>query len=220
MSKSAVAAKRFGGFMRRNAMYFLIVLCIASVATIIALAVTGNFNGDLTAPATVDDVPTTVDPDDKPTTIDPDDDKPTTVDPTPLTFASPCNGSVTKDYSETVLAWNSTLGQYSAHLGTDFTAEDLKVCAVAAGKVKETGYDLLNGNYVILTHDEGYESRYYSLAETLNVKTGDTVMEGQLLGTMSQSMSTESLDGNHLHFEMSKNGVDVNPVSVLIMNDK
>ena len=43
MSKIAVATKRFSGFMKRNAMYLLILLCIASVATVIALAATGNF---------------------------------------------------------------------------------------------------------------------------------------------------------------------------------
>lgn len=42
MSKFSVAMKRFGGFVKRNAVYFLIILCIASVATVIALAVTRN----------------------------------------------------------------------------------------------------------------------------------------------------------------------------------
>ena len=42
MSKFSVAMKRFGGFLKRNAVYFLIILCIASVATVIALAVTRN----------------------------------------------------------------------------------------------------------------------------------------------------------------------------------
>ena len=65
MSKIAVATKRFSGFMKRNAMYLLILLCIASVATVIALAVTGNFgeesidltpNEDINVP--VDNTPT------------------------------------------------------------------------------------------------------------------------------------------------------------------
>ena len=125
MSKIAVATKRFSGFMKRNAMYLLILLCIASVATVIALAATGNFgeqsididgeqnNNDNT------DIPTVGDPDDKPS--DNPSDKPivkpdppvddTPVD-TPLTFTAPCIGTVTVNYSDTVLVWNSTLGQY------------------------------------------------------------------------------------------------------------
>ena len=42
MNKFTLAMKRFGGFLKRNAFYFLIILCLASVATVIALAVTRN----------------------------------------------------------------------------------------------------------------------------------------------------------------------------------
>ncbi|MEE0841664.1 MAG: hypothetical protein U0M04_02015, partial [Christensenellales bacterium] len=46
MSKISVAAKKIGEFMKRNAFYLLIVLCIASVATVIALAASGDFGSD------------------------------------------------------------------------------------------------------------------------------------------------------------------------------
>lgn len=233
MSKIAVATKRFSGFMKRNAMYLLILLCIASVATVIALAATGNFgeqsididgeqnNNDNT------DIPTVGDPDDKPNDnvddkpiINPDPPVDDTPADTPLTFTAPCMGTVTVSYSDTVLVWNSTLGQYSTHLAVDFVAEDLRVLAVAGGTVKEVGYDALNGNYVIITHSEGYESRYYSLGDGVTLKAGDKVTEGDVIGTMSTTMAKESLDGNHLHFEMSKDGVDIDPLSVIILNEK
>ncbi len=226
MSKMTATAKRFGGFMKRNAMYFMILLTIASVATVIALAATGNFGGEVTptvsTPDNTDNEPV-LKPDgnegdqaDTPV-VKPDDTTPTVE---PLTFTAPCNGSSNLDYSETALAWNATLGQFSTHLGMDFAPEDGKVFSVADGTVKETGYDTLNGYYVVVSHAENYESRYYSLAETLNVKQGDTVTKGQQIGATSTSMAKESLDGNHLHFEMSKNGSDINPLSVIVMNDK
>ena len=210
-------------------MYLLILLCIASVATVIALAATGNFGGQ-----TIDidgeqnnndntDIPTVGDPDDNPSDkpiIKPDPPADDTPVDTPLTFTSPCNGTVTVTYSDTVLVWNSTLGQYSTHLAVDFVAEDLRVLAVAGGTVKEVGYDALNGNYVIITHKDGYESRYYSLGDGVTLKAGDTVAEGDVIGTMSTTMAKESLDGNHLHFEMSKDGVDIDPLSVIILNEK
>ena len=229
MSKIAVATKRFSGFMKRNAMYLLILLCIASVATVIALAATGNFgeqsididgeqnNNDNT------DIPTVGDPDDKPSDtpiVKPDPPVDGTPVDTPLTFTAPCNGTVTVTYSDTVLVWNSTLGQYSTHLAVDFVAEDLRVLAVAGGTVKEVGYDALDGNYVIITHKDGYESRYFSLGDGVTLKAGDTVAEGDVIGTMSTTMAKESLDGNHLHFEMSKDGVDIDPLSVIILNEK
>ena len=211
--------------MKRNAMYLLILLCIASVATVIALAATGNFgeqsididgeqnNNDNT------DIPTVGDPDDKPI-VKPDPPVDDTPVDTPLTFTAPCVGTVTVSYSDTVLVWNSTLGQYSTHLAVDFVAEDLRVLAVAGGTVKEVGYDALDGNYVIITHKDGYESRYFSLGDGVTLKAGDTVAEGDVIGTMSTTMAKESLDGNHLHFEMSKDGVDIDPLSVIILNEK
>ncbi len=214
MSNFNSIAKRVGGFMRRNATYFLIVLCIASVATVIALAVTGNFGETMTPAVIVPQEPVINEPE-EPVINDPD--KPIVK---PLTFACPVNGTATLSYSETVLVENKTLNQWSTHTGVDFISEDLKVCAVAAGTVTEVGKNLLDGNYVIVSHAEGYESRYYSLDDNLSVKKGDTLIEGQLIGTMSTSMATESLDGVHLHFEMSKNNLDINPLEVLILEEK
>ena len=225
MSKIAVATKRFSGFMKRNAMYLLILLCIASVATVIALAATGNFgeqNIDIDGEQNNNDntdIPTVGDPDDKPI-VKPDPPVDDTPVDTPLTFTAPCMGTVTVSYSDTVLVWNSTLGQYSTHLAVDFVAEDLRVLAVAGGSVKEVGYDAFDGNYVIITHKDGYESRYFSLGDGVTLKAGDTVAEGDVIGTMSTTMAKESLDGNHLHFEMSKDGVDIDPLSVIILNEK
>ena len=214
--------------MKRNAMYLLILLCIASVATVIALAATGNFgeqsidiDGEQNNNDT--DIPTVGDPDDKPNDqpiVKPDPPVDDTPVDTPLTFTAPCVGTVTVSYSDTVLVWNSTLGQYSTHLAVDFVAEDLRVLAVAGGTVKEVGYDALDGNYVIITHKDGYESRYFSLGDGVTLKAGDTVAEGDVIGTMSTTMAKESLDGNHLHFEMSKDGVDIDPLSVIILNEK
>ena len=224
MSKASIAAKRFGGFIKRNALYLLILLCIASVATIIALAVAGNFgdNGaDVVAKVdTGDDTPAVVKPDEpKPDNpvIEPDD---PVVEPEKLSFIMPTNGSISKAYNDTALVWNSTLEQYSVHIGTDFVADDLKVCAVEKGVVKEVGNDLLEGNYVVISHNDGYETRYYSLSDDIAVKANDNVVKGQIIGTMASSMATESLDGNHLHFEMSLNGEDVDPLSVMVMNEK
>lgn len=228
MSKMTVATKRFSGFMKRNAIYLLIFLCIASVATVIALAATGNFGpsdmvinqDNVNDPS--DDTP--VDKPNPPVDDTPVDNPDPPVDDTPvvkpLTFTSPSTGTIVNDYSNTVLVWSPTLGQYSTHLGLDFIAEDGKVMAVASGTVKEVGFDPLHGNYVIIDHNEGYQSRYYSLADGVTLKAGDSVEEGQIIGAMSSSMATESLDGNHLHFEMSKNGEDINPLDVIPLDEK
>ena len=217
MSKFSVAMKRFGGFLKRNAVYFLIILCIASVATVIALAVTRNSalqNPDASITDNSQDEPT-IKPDDP--TDDPVD-KP--VDEKQKFYAPVNDGTVSKNYSDTALVWNSTLKQYSTHLALDFTSEDKNVFASCDGTVKETGYNALDGYYVILTHKDGYETRYLSLEAESTLKKGATVKQGQLLGKASATQGSESLDGDHVHFEVLKDGVNVNPLEVMVSSEK
>ena len=122
MSKISVAAKKVGEFIKRNAFYLLILLCIASVATVIALAASGDFSGQEPTVEAVNPLPDD-DKDPEPVDPDPEPEKPT------LSFASPVNGSVSQNYSDTTLVWNSTLRQYEVHLGVDFTGDDLSVFA-------------------------------------------------------------------------------------------
>ncbi len=228
MSKFTVAMKRFGGFMKRNAVYFLIVLCIASVAAVIALAVTRDTTmPDIDASIGDDNQPTVNpgnDPSDQPD--NPDNPNDPTVNPnTPveetLKFCAPCNdGEVSKSYDDATLVWNATLKQFSTHLALDFKAEDLNVYAAADGTIKEIGYNALDGNYVEITHKDGYTSRYLSLAEPCTLKLGASIKQGQLLGQMSTTQGSESLDGAHLHFEILKDGECINPLDVMISSEK
>lgn len=217
MSKFSVAAKRFGGFMKRNAFYFLIVLCIASVATVIALAVTHN-SGNPDTGLNNGDTPV-IKPDDtdnnKPN-VDPDINKPPVKK---LTFISPCNGTITQEY-DTTLVMNQTMQQWETHCAIDFVAEDLNVYAAADGTVKEIGHDNLNGNYIVIEHDEGYITKYMSLENLDGVQKGATVKQGQLIGKMSDSRGFESLNGAHLHFEMLKNNAPINPLEVIVLDEK
>lgn len=216
MNKFSIAMKRFGGFMKRNAFYFLIVLCIASVATVIALAVTRekvNVNPDasITEP-------------DKPV-IKPDPVDPSPVNPEPvvekLKFYTPCNnGEVKQNYADTSLVWSPTLKHYSTHLALDFTSEDGNVYASADGTIKEIGYNQLDGNYVVISHKEGYVTRYLSLENPCALKVGASVKHGQLLGKMSTSQGSECMDGAHLHFEVQKDGKNINPLEVLVSSEK
>lgn len=218
MSKFSVAMKRFGGFVKRNAFYFLIVLCIASVATVIALAVTRNDSmpdDTLTVSPTPDDTPV----------VKPDDSTDTPITPTPvveeLKFYMPCNnGTVSKNYNDVALVWNPSLKQYSTHTALDFVSEDLNVYSAADGIVKEIGYNNLDGNYVVLSHKDGYTTRYLSLESPCVLETGASVKQGQLLGKMSTSQGSESADGAHLHFEVLKDGDAINPLEIIVNSEK
>ena len=103
----------------------------------------------------------------------------------------------------------------------DFVSEtDVNVYASSNGKVKEIDYNMLDGYYVVLEHEDGIVTKYCSLSGETTLKAGDTVKGGDVIGTMSDSMGSECLDGVHLHFEVYRNGELINPLEVLVLNEK
>lgn len=67
------------------------------------------------------------------------------------------------------------------------------------------------GCHVILDHGNGYKTLYAHM-QKMYVSTGQSVSRGNALGQMG---STGRSTGTHLHFEVSRNGVKLNPLSVL-----
>jgi murein DD-endopeptidase MepM/ murein hydrolase activator NlpD len=78
---------------------------------------------------------------------------------------------------------------------------------VGAGWLDGYGY----GNRVIIDHGNGYRTLYAHLSK-IYVTTGQTVNRGDAIGQMG---STGRSTGVHLHFEVLKNGVHLNPLTVL-----
>lgn len=66
------------------------------------------------------------------------------------------------------------------------------------------------GNYIIIEHSGGVYSTYAHLnPEGIKVQQGDVVKQGQIIGVMGNSGSSEAL---HLHFEIKVNGKKINPL--------
>ncbi len=95
------------------------------------------------------------------------------------------------------------------HLGFDLSVT--KHVAVAAANDGQVVYaaDLgIYGNCVVVDHGYGLQSIYGHLS-AIEVKPGEMVKKGQSLG---RSGSTGLAGGDHLHFSMQVDGVQVNPV--------
>lgn len=76
------------------------------------------------------------------------------------------------------------------------------------------GYGL--GNYVVITHSDGTESRYgHMYPNTITVSVGDNVKQGQKLGMVGNSGSST---GCHLHYEMRINNTKVDPLKYVDPN--
>ncbi|MFV0499851.1 MAG: peptidoglycan DD-metalloendopeptidase family protein [Bacilli bacterium] len=84
------------------------------------------------------------------------------------------------------------------------------IMAVADGLVVYSGYRGARGNMVIIDHLNGYVT-YSQHLYSIDVKAGDTVMQGQRIGGMG---TTGVSTGVHLHFEIFINGALVNPMNV------
>lgn len=94
------------------------------------------------------------------------------------------------------------------HRGIDFAGpRGTPVLAVADGVVIFSGRDGGYGNKVLVDHGSGYTTLYAHNHRNL-VKVGDRVRAGEQLAEMGR---TGSATGNHVHFEVWRNGVAVNP---------
>jgi len=103
-------------------------------------------------------------------------------------------------------------GVRTFHTGIDLAAPmGTPVKATLEGKVATTGYSTVFGNYIIVTHDAGFQSLYGHLSK-ISVERGQRVAQGTLIGRVG---NTGYSTGSHLHFSLYKNGKMINPFSVL-----
>lgn len=122
-----------------------------------------------------------------------------------------------EDYAVPVAGYNSSgfgyrlhpiKGEVRFHYGTDFAAwTGEAVRAFADGTVSFAGYSDSYGNYVTIDHADGWSSLYAHCSE-LCVESGDTVVAGERIALVGE---TGLATGPHLHFELTKDGVYMNP---------
>jgi murein DD-endopeptidase MepM/ murein hydrolase activator NlpD len=119
------------------------------------------------------------------------------------TFAYPARGKITSGFGRR--------GQKN-HNGIDIALPTgTPVKAADGGTVTFSGRQGTYGYLVIIDHGEGYTSYYGHNSKNL-VSKGDKVHKGQ---TIALSGNTGRSTGPHLHFEVRKFGVPVNPINYL-----
>ncbi len=103
-------------------------------------------------------------------------------------------------------------GHEAFHRGVDFAgAAGSEVVSVAAGVVTWAGARSGYGSLIEINHGNGYVTRYGHNQRVL-VTVGQTVTRGQAVALMG---STGRSTGPHVHFEVLKNGRQINPASFL-----
>ncbi|MDC7224570.1 MAG: M23 family metallopeptidase [Spirochaetales bacterium] len=128
-----------------------------------------------------------------------------------LPFRSPLDHywEITSNYGMRV---HPVTGVWEMHNGIDVRApRGTAVFAAEKGTIIETTELDNYGIIIILKHRGGYETRYAHLDE-IYIKKGDTVARGQMIArTGNTGIST----GPHLHFEIRRNGLPVDPVRLV-----
>ena len=86
-----------------------------------------------------------------------------------------------------------------------------EVKAAEEGTVKAIKNDPRYGLSIIINHGNGFKTVYSNLLTTEFVREGEEVEKGQTIATVGETASFEIADEPHLHFEMYKDGIAVNP---------
>ena len=103
---------------------------------------------------------------------------------------------------------NESYGSYNNHIGIDYGGEmGQNVFAAADGTVLGVQWKDGYGNCIIIDHGNGYQTLYAHLEERY-IKEGEKVTAGQTIAGMG---NTGLATGVHLHFELLKDGVNLNP---------
>jgi murein DD-endopeptidase MepM/ murein hydrolase activator NlpD len=101
------------------------------------------------------------------------------------------------------------------HYGLDIAGKiGTLIIAAADGNVVFSGWTYNDGYVVIISHASGFMS-FYKHNQTLLKSAGSFVRRGEPIATLGNSGTTSS--GPHLHFEIWKDGIPVDP-SVYIIN--
>lgn len=127
--------------------------------------------------------------------------------------AMPVTGEVINPYSNGELVKSETLGVWKTHDGADIAAEQgAAVSSCMKGKVTEINNDPLWGVCVVIDHGDGVFGHYYGLAQTLNVKVGQEVKMGEIIGQVGDTAEIECKLDSHLHFGIVKDGAWIDPI--------
>ncbi len=115
-------------------------------------------------------------------------------------FSRPASGSLSSRYGA---RWGRN------HNGIDIAgATNSDVLAADGGVVTYAGWMQGYGNYVIINHENGYETAY-GHNNSIVVSVGDRVAKGAVIAKMG---NTGNSTGTHCHFEVKKNGVFQDPL--------
>ena len=133
-----------------------------------------------------------------------------------LSFEKPVEGEIVREYAKDSLIYSETLQEWTTHTGIDIKADKTTVVKAAeAGTIKSIKNDPRYGLTIVIEHDDQYQTIYSNLLTSEFVVEGEKVEKGQAIGTVGNTAVFEIADEPHLHFEIWKDSLPVDPTTLL-----
>lgn len=133
-----------------------------------------------------------------------------------LSFEQPVEGEIVREYAKDNLIYSETLQEWTTHTGIDIKADKTTVVKAAeAGTIKSIKNDPRYGLTIVIEHDDKYQTIYSNLLTSEFVVEGETVKKGQAIGTVGNTAVFEIADEPHLHFEIWKDSLPVDPMTLI-----
>ena len=133
-----------------------------------------------------------------------------------LSFEKPVEGEIIREYAKDSLIYSETLQEWTTHTGIDIKADKTTVVKAAeAGTIKSIKNDPRYGLTIVIEHDNQYQTIYSNLLTSEFVVEGEKVEMGQAIGTVGNTAVFEIADEPHLHFEIWKDSLPVDPTTLI-----
>ncbi len=129
-------------------------------------------------------------------------------------FIRPVDGEIIKPFSIDTQQYSKTMGDWRVHLGIDLSGkEGDPVYSIGNGKVTKVLSDTKWG-YIIEIDYGTFTARYCGISQDGAVGIDEKVSAGEVIGKLCP-IACEALDGVHLHLEVIKDSVNVDPVKAI-----
>jgi len=129
-------------------------------------------------------------------------------------FEKPVEGCLVRQFTEETI-FCDTLGTWRTRSGVDIKADlGQKVLAVSDGVVEKVDNDNTEfGRYMVIDHKNGLKTLYSNLEDDIQIKEGQKISKGQEIGKVGKTAGNYSEEkyGDHLHFEVLKDNIKVDP---------
>jgi len=132
----------------------------------------------------------------------------------------PVLGDIVLDYSVNQLIYDETLDQYRTNDSIWISSNPgSPVKAATDGVVQTIDKTRKDGTTVIIDDGNGWTTTYGQLLDSVLVKEGDVVKQGEIIGGVASPTIYGVLQGPHLSFRVAKDDVTVDPKTVLKAED-